>query len=70
MNAEQVYNTVKEMFINMDVICEDYIIYLVGFEGFYTLIENGLIETRGVVDGRKVYALIDIKERRDHGRTI
>ena len=61
MNAEQVYKIVKEMFINMDTICEDYIIYLVGFEGFYTLIENDLIKYCGVVDGRKSYVLCDKK---------
>ena len=50
------------MFGHMDTICEDYIIYLVGFEGFYTLIENGLIEHCGLVDGKKSYILHDKKE--------
>ena len=62
MNVEQVYKTVHEMFGHMDTICEDYIIYLVGFEGYYTLIENGLIENCGEVDGRKACILRDKKE--------
>ena len=68
MNAERVYKTVKEMFYHMDEICEDYIIYLVGFEGFYVLIENGLLESRGVIDGRKTYALRDDKLGELYGR--
>ena len=59
MNADQVYEVVKEVFNDLDAIYEDYLIYLVGFEGFYILIENRLLETCGVVNGRQLYALCD-----------
>lgn len=61
MNVDQIYETVKEVFNDMDAIYEDYLIYLVGFEGFYILIENRLLETCGVVNGRQLYALCDKK---------
>lgn len=59
MNVDHVYKTVKEVFINEEVILEDYLLYLVGFEGFYILIENGLLESVGIRDGRKAYILRD-----------
>ena len=61
MNADQVYEVVKEVFNDLDAIYEDYLIYLVGFEGFYILIENRLLETCGVVNGRQLYVLCDKK---------
>ena len=61
MNVDQVYNTVKEVFNDMDAIYEDYLIYLVGFEGYYILLENRLLESCGVINGRKLYALCDKK---------
>lgn len=64
MNINHIYKTVKEVFINEEVILEDYLIYLVGFEGFYILIENGLLERRDTIDGRKAYILRELKERR------
>lgn len=57
MNADRVYGLVKEMFANAEVIYEEHLIYLVGFEGFYTLVENNLLENKGVVDGHKAYKL-------------
>lgn len=61
MNVDQVYNTVAEVFNDLDAIYEDYLIYLVGFEGFYILIENRLLESCGVINGRKLYALCEKK---------
>jgi hypothetical protein len=61
MNVDQVYQTVKEVFNDLDAIYEDYLIYLVGFEGYYSLLENRLLESCGVVNGRKLYALCDKK---------
>lgn len=58
MNPEQVYKTIKEVCSDMDAIYEDYIIYLVGYEGLYVLRENELIESCGVIDGRKLYTLM------------
>lgn len=57
MNAEQVYSIIKEVFVNEDKIRDEYILYLVGFEGYYTLIESGLIEKCDEVDGRDFYRL-------------
>ena len=59
MNVDQVYETVKEVFNDLDAIYEDYLIYLVGFEGYYALLENGLLEGCGVINGRKLYALCE-----------
>ena len=61
MNVDKIYETVKEVFNDLDAIYEDYLIYLVGFEGFYILIENHLLETCGVVNGRQLYVLCDKK---------
>lgn len=61
MNVDNVYNIVKEAFKDFDAIYEDYLIYLVGFEGFYILKENRLLESCGVINGRKLYALCDKK---------
>lgn len=62
MDAKQVYNTVVEVFDDLDTIYEDYLIYLVGFEGLYTLQENHLIKGCDVVNGRQVYALCEFKD--------
>ena len=59
MNVDRVYNTVKEVFTDTSNIRDEYIIYLVGFEGLYILIENDLLEPREVIDGRQLYALSD-----------
>lgn len=59
MNQEQVYSTVKEVCGDLDAIYEDYIIYLVGYEGLYILQEGRLVEGCGVINGRKLYALCD-----------
>ena len=61
MNADQVYNTVKDVCGNLDAIYEDYIIYLVGYEGLYILKDRKLVETCGVFNGRQLYALCDKK---------
>lgn len=57
MNIATVYESVKEVFNELDAIYEDYLISLVGYEGLYKLRENELIESCGVVGGHKLYAL-------------
>lgn len=57
MSPDQVYKTVKDVCGNLDAIYEDYIIYLVGYEGLYILRESELVESCGVVNGRKLYTL-------------
>ena len=61
MSTDQVYETVKEVCGGLDAIYEDYLIYLVGYEGLYLLHDNRLIESCGVVHGRKLYVLCDKK---------
>ena len=61
MNVYHVYNAVKEVFDTTKPIYEEYIIYLIGFEGLYALIEKGLIEIDSVINGRRSYMLRDIK---------
>ena len=59
MNPDHLYKAVEEVFDNTNAIYEDYLIYLIGFEGLYTLIENGLLESIDVINGRKTYSLRD-----------
>jgi hypothetical protein len=62
VNTDHIYKAVKEVFDTTKPIYEEYIIYLIGFEGLYTLIENGLVESDGVINGRRSYILCDLKE--------
>lgn len=59
MNVDVVYQTVKKVFDDVDAIYEDYLIYLVGYEGLHILQAKNLIESCGVVEGRKLYTLVD-----------
>ena len=59
MNVEHICNAIKEVFDTTKPIYEEYIIYLVGFEGLYCLIENGLVEVDSVINGRRSYILRD-----------
>ena len=69
MNAKQVYKTVKDVCGDLDAIYEDYIIYLVGYEGLYKLRDGKLVESCGVVNGRKLYALCEYNLKgEEHGQ--
>lgn len=59
MTADQAYKTVKDVCDEFDAIYEDYIVYLVGYEGLHLLQKNRLVETCGVVHGRQLYALCE-----------
>lgn len=59
--ADHVYYFVKTECSKMDAIYEDYIVQLVGTIGLTALRERGLVECCGVIDGRKLYALLDKK---------
>lgn len=61
IHAECVYSIVKECTEGMDAIYEDYIIRLVGIHGLNALIENKLIEGCGVIEGRPLYVLCEMK---------
>lgn len=62
MTVDRAYKTVNDVCDNFDAIYEDYIIYLVGYEGLHLLQKNRLVETCGVVNGRQLYVLCEKKE--------
>lgn len=43
----------------LDTMYEDYIIHTIGTSGLEALIEAGMLETCGVINGRQSYVLID-----------
>lgn len=45
----------------MDAAYEDYLIYLVGEEGFYILRKNKLLESCGSINGRNLYTIACMK---------
>ena len=55
--AKDIYNDLKEAFGKAEYVSEDGIIDRIGERAFYVLKLYGLIETCGVIDGTKVYAL-------------
>ena len=60
--ADYVYEILKNECRNLDALYQDYILELVGVMGMDALIENHLVETCGVVNGRQLYVLCDKKE--------
>lgn len=60
MNIDQLYETVKNASIGFDAIYEDYIIDLVGLDGFDILRKNKLLESCGSIYDRNLYTLSDI----------
>ena len=58
MNAKQIYQIVKKETNRLDAIYEDYIISLVGSDGFDILRENNMIESCESINGRSLYTLI------------
>ena len=57
--VEYVYNIVKYDTEGMDSIYADYIKQMVGVYGLNALIEHKLVESCGVVNGRKLYVLCE-----------
>lgn len=57
--ADYVYGIVKEQTEKFDAIYEEYITELVGVFGLNALLDNGLLETCGIVNGKQLYALCD-----------
>lgn len=55
--AEYVYDIVKSDCEGMDSIYGDYIKQMVGVYGLNALIEDGYLESCGVVNGRQLYVL-------------
>lgn len=61
--ADYVYKIIKNESRNLDALYQDYILELVGVMGMDALIENKLVETCGVVNGRQLFVLCDKKEK-------
>lgn len=51
------YRTIWAEFTFFDAVYEDYIIHLIGTAGLNALVNHGLLESCGTVDGRKLYSL-------------
>ena len=58
ISPDDIYDIIKENTKGLDAIYEDYIIELVGHDGFGLLLKERLLETCGVVDGRQLYTLV------------
>lgn len=46
----------------LDAVYEEYIIELVGDIALHDLVHYGLLETCGVVNGRQLYAIVDVNK--------
>lgn len=57
--VDYVYEIIKNESRNLDALYQDYILYLVGAMGMQALVENKLVETCGVMNGRLLYVLCD-----------
>lgn len=57
--VDYVYDIVKNESRNWDALYQDFVLELVGVMGMQALLENRLIETCGVVNGRQLYVLCD-----------
>lgn len=59
--ARDVYKLVKQDCEGMDAIYGDYLESIVGKFGLLTLLDYGLLESCGVVNGRQLYTLVELK---------
>lgn len=57
--VDYVYDIVSLDTLDMDAIYADYIKQMVGVYGFNTLLQNKLLESCGIVNGRQLYVLCD-----------
>jgi hypothetical protein len=57
--VDYVYEIVKNEGRNFDALYQDYILELVGIMGMQALLENNLLETCGVVNGRQLFVLCE-----------
>lgn len=61
--VDYVYDIVRLDCLEMDAIYSDYIKQMVGVYGLNALLEEKLLEGCGVVNGRRLYVLVDRKEK-------
>lgn len=59
--VDYVYDILKNESRNWDALYQDYVLELIGVIGMQALLENKLIETCGVINGRQLYVLCDKK---------
>lgn len=59
---KMIYDFVREETAGLDSFYEDYLVDLVGWLGVGVLVENQLIESCGVINGRRLYVLCPWKE--------
>lgn len=57
--VDYVYEIVKNEGRNFDALYQGYILELVGIMGMQALLENNLLETCGVVNGRQLFVLCE-----------
>ena len=58
-HVDYCYEIVIEECVALDSIYEDYIEFLVGIRGLLELIKHGCVESCGVINGRRLYVLVD-----------
>lgn len=56
--TEEIYEIIKNDTEGFDAVYEDYIVKIVGLRGLIALLENRLLESCGVVNGRQLYAIV------------
>lgn len=61
MYVDYVYEIVSIDCKDLDAIYKDYIITIVGEYGFEALVDNKLLESCGIVNGRMLYTLLSRK---------
>ena len=57
--VDHIYEIVKNDTLGLDSVYEDYIKQMVGVYGLNSLIEHKLVESCGVINGRRLYVLVD-----------
>lgn len=57
--VDHIYEIVKNDTLGLDSVYEDYIKQMVGVYGLNSLIEHRLVEFCGVINGRRLYVLVD-----------
>lgn len=55
--VDYVYEIVRKESQNFDAVYQDYVLELVGVKGLQALLDNGLLEACGVVNGCQLYVL-------------
>ena len=59
--VDHVYEILRLDTLDMDSIYGDYIKRIIGTYGINALLEAGLLESCGVINGRRLYVLVDKK---------